>query len=229
MTSRVQPNGSNPSVAGAALVDSAASASSTRSAPARTAARRSPSGSTGQTASRGAAVSGLPVVGSGASAHSAGSPKASATSRISCRNSTRSGRRGRGRAPVVTRSQQHAFRLGSARRTAVAAPPSAGGRGTLRCARPARRRGPSGSRRVAGPGSVAQPGRRAAPGAVARRHRARSLPRLFGNTPSVRCGTATISHSRPFAACIVSTCTRPDAAGTSPGARPSSRSAAASR
>ena len=55
------------------------------------------------------------------------------------------------------------------------------------------------------------------------------LPRVIGNTPSVRCGTATISHSRPLAACTVSTCTRPEVAGTSPGVRPSSRSAAASR
>ena len=41
-----------------------------------------------------------------------------------------------------------------------------------------------------------------------------------GNTCATRCGTATISHSRPFAACTVRTWTRPGATSTSPGREP---------
>ena len=41
-----------------------------------------------------------------------------------------------------------------------------------------------------------------------------------GNTSAIRCGTATTSHSRPLAACTVSTCTRSASTSTSPGLEP---------
>ena len=99
----------------------------------------------------------------------------------------------------------------SARRTAAGVPRSVAAARTRPHGRPARRRGPSGCR-PAGSVSCGRSSRspRISGGSWAASP-SQVLPRVIGKTPSVRCGTATISHSSPLAACTVSTCTRPEA------------------
>ena len=204
----------------------ARSAARTSSAPACTAADRAPSGSTGHSAVTGSAVAGLcaPDSGSSAQCSTRPTPVVATASRTSCEEHRRLPGPVAGRPPAVPGEQQHP--LGPGERH-VEQPPLLDQPALVEGLVVRRQRGLDslavGARR--GRSSAGQVrGVAAQRDGQRRRVWSASVPLILrpGNTCATRCGTATISHSRPFAACTVSTWTRSGVTSTSPGANPSS-------
>ena len=134
-----------------------ASAPSTRSAPATTAGRRPPSGSTGHGALRGAMTAAS--CGSGGGAHASGSRERLGQGGALEEELAGPGRFGGGRTPVVTGEQQGAFGPGQrdVEQPPLLGQPELGEVGGVR--RPGHRRDPSGCRRRAASAAAGRPGR----------------------------------------------------------------------